>query len=214
MFGDVVINSALAGAAIGRWNGLRRGAPLQLPQRMRFSWLAVLAVCLFVSLTAGWPANGFAQDGLDYTLDTGDKLRITVFGHEDLSGEFEVSSNGSIALPLVGEVRAVGKSLPQLEQSIVAKLKPDYLRNPQVSAEVINYRPFFIIGEVKNPGTYPYIGGMRVVNAVALAGGYTYRARKDEVLITRAKGDGKPEEVGPDALVLPGDVIQIIERFF
>ena len=161
-----------------------------------------------------WPALAGAADPPNYTLDTGDKLRITVFGHPDLSGEFEVSSTGSVTLPLIGEVRVQGQSLTQLEHRIVEKLKPDYLRNPQVSAEVINYRPFFIIGEVKNPGTYPYIGGMRVVNAVALAGGYTYRARKDEVLITRAKGNGTPEETGPDALVLPGDVIQVKERFF
>lgn len=161
-----------------------------------------------------WPVLAGAEEPLNYTLDTGDKLRITVFGHPDLSGEFEVGSTGSVTLPLVGEVGAVGRSVTQLEKAIVAKLKPDYLRNPQVSAEVINYRPFFIIGEVKNPGTYPYIGGMRVVNAVALAGGFTYRAKKDQVLITRAKGDGTPEEVGSDALVLPGDVIQIKERFF
>jgi polysaccharide export outer membrane protein len=175
----------------------------------RWSWLfAVLFVCLLS------PFSTFAQTTETYTLDTGDRLRITVFGHQDLSGEFEVSSNGAVSLPLIGDVQAEGRSLKDLEAAVIAKLKPDYLKNPQVSAEVINYRPFFIIGEVKNPGTYPYIGGMRVVNAVALAGGYTYRARKDEILLTRSKGDGTPKKVGQDALVLPGDVIQIQERFF
>ena len=149
-----------------------------------------------------------------YTLDTGDKIKIVVFGHTDLSGEFLLSSTGTVAMPLIGEVGAQGLTLRQLEGVIIGKLKPDFLKNPQVSAEVINYRPFYIIGEVKNPGTYPYVSGMRIVNAVAIAGGFSYRARRKEMLITRARGNGKPERVGPSARVLPGDVVAIPERFF
>lgn len=169
-------------------------------------------VVALVALVAAAGA-AIAQDAR-YTLDAGDQVRIVVFGHEDLSGEFVVDSTGTLAMPLIGEVGAEGRTLRQLEDAIADKLEPDYLKNPQVSAEVINYRPFYIIGEVKNPGTYPYVNGIRIVNAVAIAGGFTYRARENEMLITRAKGSGKPERVGPETRVLPGDVIEVLERYF
>lgn len=149
-----------------------------------------------------------------YTLGTGDKIRITIFGHKNLSGEFPISSRGTVSMPLIGEVGAEGLTLRQLEDAITGKLKPDFLKNPQVSAEIIDYRPFYIIGEVKNPGTYPYVSGMRIVNAVAIAGGFTYRAKTSEMQITRAKGSGKPDRVGPDTRVLPGDVVSVLERYF
>lgn len=155
-----------------------------------------------------------AQEEFVYRLDSGDLVRITVFGQPDLSGEFEVGSDGSISMPLIGDVPAARSTLQELKDAIIAKLKPDYLKNPQLSVEVANYRPFYIIGEVKNPGSYPYVGGMRVVNAVAMAGGFTYRAREAELLITRAGGDGEKEPAGQDTLVLPGDVIEVPERFF
>lgn len=159
------------------------------------------------------PAPTAGQDAR-YTLDSGDKVRLLVFGQKDLSGDFVVTGNGTLSLPLIGEVAVKGLTLRQVETAIADKLQPDYLKNPRVSAEVINYRPFYIIGEVKNPGTYPYVNGMRIVNAVAIAGGYTYRANESEMRITRAKGDGKPERVRPDTLVLPGDVVEVMERFF
>lgn len=169
-------------------------------------WIVAILLLAYAGETVGQDAR--------YTLDSGDQIRIVVFGHEDLSGEFVVGTNGTIALPLIGEVNAQGLTLRELEGAITSKLMPDFLRNPQVSAEVINYRPFYIIGEVKNPGTYPYVSGMRIVNAVAIAGGFTYRARENEMLITRAKGRGKPERVPPNTRVLPGDVIEIMERYF
>lgn len=169
------------------------------------------AVLIFYSLAIA-PALGQVTH---YRLGIGDQLRVTVFGHEDLSGDFEVSSTGYITLPLIGDVSALELTLKALEQAIIDKLKPDYLKNPQVSAEVLNYRPFYIIGEVKNPGSYPYVGGMRAINAVAIAGGFTYRAREKKLLITRAKGgSGKPEPADQSTLVLPGDVVEVPERFF
>ena len=169
------------------------------------------AILLLISLAI---APAFSQEA-PYRLGTGDQLRVTVFGHDDLSGDFEVSSTGSITLPLIGEVSALELTLQALEQAIIDRLKPDYLKNPQVSAEVLNYRPFYIIGEVKNPGSYPYVGGMRAINAVAIAGGFTYRARENKLLITRAKGgSGKPEPADQHTLVLPGDVVEVPERFF
>jgi polysaccharide export outer membrane protein len=169
-----------------------------------------LVVALMVLVCAGQAI----ADEPRYTLDAGDKITIVVFGQKDLSGNFALSSTGTVSMPLIGEVGAQGLTLRQLEAAIVSKLKPDFLKNPQVSVEVTNYRPFYIIGEVKNPGTYPYVSGMRVVNAIAIAGGFSYRAKKEEMLITRSKGNGKPERVGPGTRVLPGDVVAILERFF
>lgn len=179
--------------------------------RLRRVTQSIAGVCAVLLLLAVSPA--VAQE-VDYRLGSGDQLRITVFGHEDLSGEFEVGSDGRISLPLIGDVRALQLTLRELEGAITAKLKPDYLINPQLSVEVVNYRPFYIIGEVKNPGSYAYVGGMRVVNAVAMAGGFTYRAREAELLITRAAGSGEKESVGQNTYVLPGDVIEVPERFF
>jgi polysaccharide export outer membrane protein len=172
--------------------------------------LGPLALALGV-LALGGPSEAQTPE---YVLDTGDQVKIVVFGHNDLSGQFVVSSTGAVAMPLIGEVNAKGLTLRQLEGAIIKKLKPDFLKNPQVSVEVANYRPFYIIGEVKNPGTYPYVNGMRILNAVAIAGGFTYRARENEMMITRAKSGGKRQRVPPDTRVMPGDVIEVMERYF
>lgn len=151
----------------------------------------------------------------EYRTGSGDKLRITVFGHDDLSGEFQVDGSGNISLPLIGNVAVGDRSMDDIEQAIVSKLQPDYLKNPRVNVEVVNYRPFYILGEVNNPGSYPYVNGMTVVNAIALSGGYTYRAREGKVTITR--GDDPERNKQPatlDTLVLPGDIIEVPERFF
>lgn len=150
-----------------------------------------------------------------YRLGSGDEIRVTVFGHKDLSGDFAVDGSGYVALPLVGNVRAGGLALRDFERNIIRALKPDYLKNPRVSAEVLNYRPFYIIGEVKKPGSYPFVNGMSVVNAVALAGGYTYRARENRLLIIRADDTSRSKQpANHDTAVLPGDVIEVPERFF
>lgn len=150
-----------------------------------------------------------------YRLGPGDKLQVTVFGHQDLSGEFQVDGSGAIALPLIGEVTAGTRTLRQLETEIAAKLKPDYLKNPRVSVQVLNYRPFYILGEVKNPGSYAFVSGMKVINAIALAGGYTYRAREGQLFVTHANDpDRKKIPANHQTAVLPGDVIEVPERFF
>ncbi len=150
-----------------------------------------------------------------YVLGPGDRIRVVVFGHEDLSGEFSLSANGAVALPLVGSVDGAGKTPAALEAAITAALSPQFLRNPRVSVEVLSYRPFFILGEVKAPGSYPYVNGINVRSAVALAGGYTYRAKESHVFITHA-GAGKQsrQKSPPDTPVLPGDIIEVPERFF
>ena len=163
----------------------------------------------------GAVAPVWAAGSVEYRLGPGDLLRVVVFGHEDLSGEFEVKGSGHVSLPLIREVAAQGLTLRQFEQAVTDALKPDFLINPRVSVDVLNYRPFYIIGEVKRPGSYPYVNGMTVVNAIALAGGYTYRAKEKEVLITRARdAANKQEPADHQTVVLPGDVIEVPERFW
>ena len=160
-------------------------------------------------------APSVSFDEAEYRLGAGDQIRIIVFGSEDLSGEFEVGGQGDIAYPLIGQVQAGGKTLREVEADITARLQPDYLKDPRVNVEVLNYRPFFILGEVRNPGSYPYQSGMRVVNAIALAGGFTYRASEGEVLITRASDPSKQKlKADQNATVLPGDIVEVPERFF
>lgn len=151
---------------------------------------------------------------IDYELGSGDKLRVLVFGEEDLSGEFDVSGSGMVALPLIGQVRARGLTLSKFEDAVEAKLREGYLTNPRVSVEVMNYRPFYIYGEVAEPGQYPYTSGMTVLNAVAVAGGYSYRANQSEVYITRGEGDEVAYPASQAVKVLPGDVVRVPERFF
>jgi len=174
-------------------------------------WLPIAILALFIGDTTFTNAD----EGADYRLATGDTVRVTVYGHEDLSGEFEVDGAGRISLSLIGDVVAEGRSLQELEDVIADMLSPDYLKDPSVSAEVMNYRPFYIIGEVNEPGSYPYVNGMTVINAVAVAGGFTYRARKGRIRIVRESDDGTVELNASNAtVVMPGDVIEVPERFF
>jgi polysaccharide export outer membrane protein len=151
-----------------------------------------------------------------YQLGSGDRVRITVFGQPDLSGEYAIDGSGILAFPLIGQLKAGGHTAHELEQQIIGKLKPNYLRDPRVAIEVLTYRPFYIVGEVKTPGSYPYVNGMTVLNAVALAGGFTYRAREESFYVTRTQKDGSKSRVdaAPDTQVFPGDVITVRERYF
>lgn len=185
----------------------------------RLARSVALCACLAVLAPTAIAAAPGAVDAPDlsshYRLGVGDRIRVVVFGHEDLSGEFSVSANGSVALPLVGAVPGTGKTPDQLEQEITKALAPDYLRNPRVSVEILSYRPFFILGEVNAPGSYPYVNGITAKSAAALAGGYTYRAKKSYVYITRASGaDESRQKAAPETPVLPGDMIEVPERFF
>lgn len=148
-------------------------------------------------------------------LAPGNKIRLNVFGEEELSGDFEIDNTGSLSLPLVGEVPASGLTPRELERKITATLEKGYLVNPRVSIEVLNFRPFFILGEVNKPGSYPYVNDLNVINAVAMAGGYTTRAKTGTVKIKRGSDAAKTETAeGEDAKVYPGDVIRVEERFF
>jgi polysaccharide export outer membrane protein len=153
--------------------------------------------------------------GDDYRLGPRDKVRIIVYGEPNLSGEFFVSGNGQISFPLVGDVEAANSTVAEFQARLENALRQGYLKEPRVSAEVLTYRPFYILGEVNKPGEYPYTNGLNVLNAVATAGGFTYRAQKKNVHIRRAgETDEKSYRLTADLLVSPGDTIRISERFF
>ncbi len=158
---------------------------------------------------------GHAQGSSQYKLGPGDRVRVTVFGHQDLSGEFEVDGSGQISLPLIQYVDANGLAAIELEQAIRSKLSPNYLKDPKVSVEILTKRPFYILGEVKSPGSYPYVDGLTVLTAIAIAGGYTYRAHKRKIKVVRATdpaaGEIPTTEITP---IYPGDVIKVPERRF
>ncbi len=187
--------------------------------------LVLLTVSLVLSGCASQAPVPMAQVDVDiqsaatsveaYRLGSGDKLRVIVFGEPDLSGEFEVDGSGAFSMPLVGQLDAFQVTVRDLEQKIADKLKQGYLIDPRVSVEVLNYRPFYIVGEVKEGGEFPFVSGMHVLKAIAIAGGYTYRANTQRVYITR-KGAAAEIEMpaSQGTAVFPGDVIRIPERFF
>jgi len=160
------------------------------------------------------PVAATVEDG-PYTLDSGDKLRIVVFGQDTLSNTYTVDAQGAVSLPLVGAVGARGLTTSQLASAIAGRLRSGYVRDPSVAVEIDTYRPFFVLGEVTFPGQYPYVPNMTVENAIAIAGGFTPRAAKDKVTITR-KVQGEPSRlVLPLRYPLrPGDTIEVSERWF
>jgi len=150
-----------------------------------------------------------------YRLGAGDKMKITVYGEQDLSGEFLVSSNGQVQFPLLGEIHAAGLTAQDFSKTLAAELGAKYLRSPKVSIEIETYRPFYIIGEVNKPGEYPYESGLSLHGAVALAGGYTYRANDSNVYIRRVGSEDETSmRVTGQIKIYPGDVVRIPERFF
>lgn len=150
-----------------------------------------------------------------YRLGPGDRITIAVFGHPDLSGEFEIDGNGLIAYPLIGQVKAGDQTVEELQAIIADDLNRQFVVDPRVAIEVMNFRPFFILGQVNAPGSYPYISGLNVRQAVAIAGGFSRRARQDEVIIVRRDGSNeKRYRATPNAPVLPGDTIEAIRRLF
>jgi polysaccharide biosynthesis/export protein len=166
--------------------------------------------------TAGTAADEALADAaaLEYKLGPGDQLRIIVFNEPDLSSQYLVSAQGLIAYPLVGTVEAAGLTLSEFTTRLQTALQ-QYIRQPNVSVEVANYRPFFILGEVTRPGTYPYSANLTVQNAVATAGGFTYRANRGRVYIKHASEQAeRAYRLTNSTPVLPGDTIRIGERLF
>lgn len=149
---------------------------------------------------------------MNYHLGAGDEIEVAVFGDDSLSGKHQLDGNGTFTFPLIGTIRAGGKTSQELETVLQTRLK-EYVLDPNISVEILNYRPFYIVGEVLQPGSYPYVDGMNVINAVAIAGGFSYRAKKSEFYIQR-KNDPVEIEANQASPVLPGDVVVVQERFF
>jgi polysaccharide biosynthesis/export protein len=151
-----------------------------------------------------------------YRLDSGDRLRVVVFGQEDMSGEYTVDGSGFISMPLINQVQARGRTVTDLEKEIAQRLESgNLLVDPSISVQVAQFRPFFILGEVRQPGQFPYVEGMTVLTAVAIAGGFTYRAETDYYTITRTVEGKTVEARGENTTVVqPGDVILVSERYF
>ncbi|MEM6625330.1 MAG: polysaccharide biosynthesis/export family protein [Pseudomonadota bacterium] len=187
---------------------------------MKRIWM--LAAPLMAATLAACASGPATYDGSvqtrtiqEYQLGPGDRIQITVFGEPELSGEFVIDGSGVISMPLVGDINVLKRSVREAQQAIEAKLAEGYLREPRVAAEVLNYRPYYILGEVNEPGEYPYSNNLTVLNAVATAGGFTYRANQQVVMIKEADSE---EEIrmrfSADTAVAPGDTLRILERVF
>lgn len=151
----------------------------------------------------------------DYTLAVGDRLRLTVYKEDGLSGEFQVSPAGDVALPLIGEVKALGQTTTELAKAIRAKLADGYLIDPRVNLEMVSYRPYFVLGEVRTPGQYAYSSGLTAVSAIAAAGGFTPRAEKRVIYIRQPGADDeKAYRLRPNLVIRPGDTVRLGERLF
>jgi polysaccharide export outer membrane protein len=185
------------------------------------------ALLLLLGLLACWlPATAaFAQapeasaaeagQPSSYRLGPGDRIHIDVFNQDDLSGDYVLDGAGRFSMHLIGQVEAAGLTGTELELLLVSRLKPDYLVNPRVSVEVQDYRPYYIMGEVNGTGSFAYVDGMTYLTAIAIAGGYTYRAKKDVVYVVRAGDDSRTEiKLDVSERVQPGDIIRVAERIF
>lgn len=171
--------------------------------------MAALAILFMLTTAAG------AQTLTEYRLGPGDKLGVKVFGNADISGEFEIDSAGYIAFPLAGRLTAAGLTVNELQSGLAEILNRDFIVDPRISIEVLNYRPFFILGEVNKPGSYPYVSGLTVRQAVALGGGFNRRARTSSMTIIRQTPDGHVSlRAKLDDIVFPGDTLEINRRFF
>jgi polysaccharide export outer membrane protein len=174
-------------------------------------------LCSSCETASAPPSPAASEQGGEtaYRLGPGDKLRIITFGETSLTGEFSVNDVGQVSLPLVGSIKANGLTVSQLAAAITLALQNGYIKTPSVSVEVLNNRPFYILGEVLRPGEYPYISGLTITSAVATAGGYTYRANTHRVFI-RGVHDASEHAltVTGDLRISPGDTIRVPERYF
>lgn len=189
----------------------------------RFAPRALALFAFFVCLSscaAGAPAMPQGSvDPLprtaDYRLGPGDRLRVSVFNRVELTGEFTVGAQGRISYPLVGEVEVAGRTVPEFTNQLSEQLRNGFVRDPIVSVEVAQYRPFYILGEVNRPGAYPYSPGMTVMGAVATAGGFTYRANSRRVFVQRPGETGEISyPLTSSTVVQPGETVRIPERLF
>jgi polysaccharide export outer membrane protein len=192
----------------------------KLISRAAMQGASALSLCAALFLTACTPGADlpdmppYAQNG--YRLGGGDQVRVITFGVDQLSGQFRVDDQGNIAMPLVGDVHAAGSTPADLAALLTGKLRRQkFVRDPSVSVEVLSYRPIFVLGEVSRPGQYPFSPGMTMLTAVAVAGGFTYRAVEAYASDVRTiDGHAVTGKVMPSSFLAPGDVVKVYERHF
>ncbi len=188
---------------------------------LRIFLFSVIAVSALVGCASAppvaleTPTTDAVESRSNYKIAPGDVLDITVFGQDDLSGEYTVDANGNISLPLIDEVTASGMSTGDLSLRLIDALRPDYLRNPDVSVKLGSYRPIYVLGEVQKAGSYPYQPNMSVLSAIAVAGGYTYRAAKKKLFVVRSDDKNRTETpILESSTLRPGDTVIIRQRLF
>ena len=182
---------------------------------------ALLAVTLLVSACGGGALSEVEQQSLAATatapakLQPGDKVTIVVFGENNLSGDYQLDQSGQISLPLAGTVKAQGLTQTELEQALAQKFRSEYLKHPRVTVTITTLQPYYVMGEVKNPGEFAYKSGLNVLTALAIAGGPTYRASRSTVQIQRrGEAGARDYPISATVPVFPGDVIKVPERYF
>ena len=184
--------------------------------------IPIVILSLAIAITAGCKSSNFPENGSFqtpvssknrvFTLGPGDSISIRVYEHDDLSGTYNVDDTGRVSLPLILGVNTRGLTLAQLEQKISAELTKNFIVDPKVSIDLVESRPFCILGEVRNPGCFSGIHGMNTVQAIAIAGGYTYRAYKEKFVVTRE--DGRKIVANSGTPVFAGDTIEVFERYY
>lgn len=181
-------------------------------------WLPIIALTLMLPLTGcatTRPTTYFVEPTGPYTLDTGDLVRVTVYGDQELSNSYRVGDNGAIAFPLVGQVQVRGQTTSTAASRLAGALANGYLRNPNVAVEVAEYRPFFIQGAVRTSGQFSYVPNMTARAAISTAGGYTETADRNQVTVYRRQGDEMVRgSVNLDFPIYPGDTVVVSERWF
>lgn len=186
-------------------------------------WIALMSLTLLAACaSASAPplaASEYAQVGQDieYRLSAGDKVRVVVFGEDTLTGDYVISSGGNLTFPLIGVIKATDQTVEALQKTIAGKLADGFIKDPQVSIQIVSFRPFYILGEINRPGEYPVSTGLTLKQAVAAAGGYTYRANTKRAYLKRAtETDERLVDLSGDRTVIvrAGDTIRIVERHF
>jgi polysaccharide export outer membrane protein len=185
-------------------------------------WLRIIlaTTCLVAGLAAApalqaAPAAPATQNS-DYRLGADDKVHITVYGEDRLTGDYTVTSNGVVSFPLIGNVNAAGRSLGEVQDDIRQRLAAGYIKDPRVAIEVGNFRSFYVLGEVNKPGEYPYRTNLTLDQAVATAGGYSYRANRKKIILHHSGNTEEAVSLGKTQTISlqPGDTVRIPERFF
>ena len=178
---------------------------------MKVAWLALLPLFIFYALGA------FAVKTMPgYKLGSGDKIKISVYDEKDLSMEVTLGDSGTISYPFLGDIKVTGLTVGQVQDEITQGLKDGYLVNPEVTVSIEAYRPFYIHGEVKSPGSFPYVPGITLRKAIALAGGFTERASHSKIYVIHdnSTGNGVGDQMQMDQEIRPGDTITVEQSFF